>query len=57
MVQLQMYDPDVLVEYPREGLYSIGLVTGEGREAIDDVAGEQAYFSRNRIPNSPTRGD
>jgi uncharacterized membrane protein len=51
MVQLQMYDPDVLVEYPREGLYSIGLVTGEGREAIDDVAGEQAYFSRNRIPN------
>lgn len=45
------YDKVVLVEYPREGVYSIGLVTGEGRQAIDDVAGEQAYSVF--LPNSP----
>lgn len=41
----------VLVEYPREGVYSIGLVTGEGRASIDEVAGERAYSVF--LPNSP----
>jgi len=45
------YESVVLVEYPREGLYSIGLVTSEGRRAIDDVTGEQAYSVF--LPNSP----
>ncbi|PSP90078.1 hypothetical protein BRC78_05330, partial [Halobacteriales archaeon QH_8_68_33] len=33
------YESGVLVEYPREGVYSIGLVTSEGRGAIDDFVG------------------
>ena len=45
------YESVVLVEYPRDGLYSIGLVTGEGRDSIDAVAGEQAYAVF--LPNSP----
>lgn len=45
------YESVVLVEYPKEGIYSIGLVTGEGRAAIDDVVGEQAYSVF--LPNSP----
>jgi uncharacterized membrane protein len=45
------YESVVLVEYPREDIYSIGLVTSEGREPIDDVVGEQAYSVF--LPNSP----
>jgi len=45
------YESVVLVEYPREDIYSIGLVTSEGREAIDDVVGDQAYSVF--LPNSP----
>jgi len=45
------YDKVVLVEYPRKDVYSIGLVTSEGRDAIDAVAGEQAYSVF--LPNSP----
>jgi uncharacterized membrane protein len=45
------YESVVLVEYPREGLYSIGLVTGEGPPAADAVAGEDAV--NVFLPNSP----
>jgi len=45
------FERTVLVEYPREGVYSIGLVTGEGRAGIDEVAGERAYPVF--LPNSP----
>jgi len=45
------YESVVLVEYPREDVYSIGLVTSEGRAAIDDVVGDQAYSVF--LPNSP----
>ena len=45
------YESVVLVEYPREDVYSIGLVTGEGRGAIDDVVGDRAYSVF--LPNSP----
>jgi len=41
----------VLVEYPREGLYSIGLVTGDGTASVDDVTGERSYPVF--LPNSP----
>jgi uncharacterized membrane protein len=41
----------VLVEYPRKGVYMIGLVTGESPQPVEDVAGEQA---RNVfVPSSP----
>ncbi|WP_123533254.1 DUF502 domain-containing protein [Halosimplex salinum] len=45
------FERTVLVEYPREDVYSIGLVTGEGRSSIDEVAGERAYSVF--LPNSP----
>lgn len=45
------YESVVLVEYPREGLYSIGLVTGEGETGIDRAAGERAVSVF--LPNSP----
>lgn len=45
------FERTVLVEYPRESVYSIGLVTGEGTSAIDEVAGERAFSVF--LPNSP----
>jgi uncharacterized membrane protein len=45
------YDSLVLVEFPREGIYAIGLSTTESPEQISDVIGEQA---RNVfLPSSP----
>jgi len=45
------YESVVLVEYPREGVYSIGLVTAESPRAVESVAGEEAY--NVFLPNSP----
>ena len=45
------YESVVLVEYPREGVYSIGLVTAESPDAVESVAGEEAY--NVFLPNSP----
>lgn len=45
------YESVVLVEYPREGLYSIGLVTAEGIEDVDAVTGVQSVSVF--LPNSP----
>lgn len=45
------YDQLVLVEYPREGVYMIGLVTGESPQPVRDVVGRRA---RNVfVPSSP----
>lgn len=45
------YDSLVLVEFPRRGVYAVGLVTSESPAAIVDVAGEPA---RNVfLPSSP----
>ncbi|MEA5385777.1 DUF502 domain-containing protein [Haloarculaceae archaeon H-GB2-1] len=45
------YESVVLVEYPREGVYSIGLVTGEAPPAADSLAGDDAV--NVFLPNSP----
>ncbi|WP_415381209.1 DUF502 domain-containing protein [Halosimplex sp. TS25] len=45
------FERTVLVEYPREDVYSVGFVTGEGRSSIDEVAGERAHSVF--LPNSP----
>ena len=45
------YESVVLVEYPREGVYSIGLVTAESPRAVESVAGEETY--NVFLPNSP----
>ncbi|MFB6082687.1 MAG: DUF502 domain-containing protein [Halorientalis sp.] len=45
------YKRVVMVEYPRDGVYSIGFVTGEGPQAATTAAGEQ--LSNVFLPNSP----
>lgn len=45
------YEGVALVEYPREGAYCIGLVTGESPEAVAEFVGQDAY--NVFIPNSP----
>jgi len=45
------YDSLVLVEFPREGVYSIGLVTNESPDAVSDVAGTTVH--NVFLPSSP----
>ncbi len=45
------YESVVLVEYPREGHYAIGFVTGESPAAVEPVTGEPAL--NVFLPNSP----
>ncbi len=45
------FERTVLVEYPREDVYSIGFVTGEGTEAFDEATGDRAHSVF--LPNSP----
>ncbi|QLG50795.1 DUF502 domain-containing protein [Natrinema halophilum] len=45
------YESVVLVEYPREGVYMIGLVTGESPTPVEEVAGQDVY--NVFLPNSP----
>jgi uncharacterized membrane protein len=46
------YDSLVLVEYPRKGVYAIGLVMNESPSAINEVAGSKAY--NVFLPSSPS---
>lgn len=45
------FDSLVLVEFPRKGLYSIGLVTGDSPREVEDVAGQPVY--NVFLPSSP----
>ncbi|WP_324755959.1 DUF502 domain-containing protein [Haloarcula sp. GH36] len=45
------YESVVLVEYPREGIYSLGLVTGESPREVEQVADQEVY--NVFLPNSP----
>lgn len=45
------YESVVLVEYPREGVYTLGLVTGEGPTAAEAVTDDPVYSVY--LPNSP----
>lgn len=45
------YESVVLVEYPREGVYMIGFVTGESPGEVAEFAGQDVY--NVFIPNSP----
>jgi uncharacterized membrane protein len=51
MERSNRYESVVLVEYPREGVYVIGFVTGDGPEEVSAVAGEETY--NVFLPNSP----
>ncbi len=46
------FDTVVAVEYPRKGLWSLGLVTGDTLQTIQNSAGEQCMTVF--IPSSPT---
>ncbi|WP_121822908.1 DUF502 domain-containing protein [Halostella salina] len=45
------YDSVVLVEYPRNGIYALGFVTGESPEPVLTATDERAY--NVFLPNSP----
>lgn len=45
------YDTVALVEYPREGIYSLGFVTSESPTPVTDALGRPAY--NVYLPNSP----
>jgi uncharacterized membrane protein len=45
------FDQVVLVEYPRDGVWVIGFVTGDGPTEAADAAGEHVY--NVFLPNSP----
>jgi uncharacterized membrane protein len=50
--QKRMFSKVIAVEYPRKGIWSIGLVTGSGlKKIVDNVEKE---FLTILIPNSPT---
>jgi uncharacterized membrane protein len=45
------YESVVLVEYPRDGVYSVGFVTGDSPDEVLSVAGPEVY--NVFLPNSP----
>lgn len=45
------YESVVLVEYPRQDIYTIGLVTGESPPAVTDFVDQEVY--NVFLPNSP----
>jgi len=45
------YSRVVAIEYPRKGIWSLGLVTGEGLEDIEEAAGEPVLTVM--VPTSP----
>ncbi|RXK46257.1 DUF502 domain-containing protein [Halorientalis pallida] len=51
MERSNRYRSVVMIEYPREGVYSLGFVTGDGPVEAEAVAGEDVY--NVFLPNSP----
>ncbi len=50
--QAMKFNRVVAVEYPRKGLYSVGLVTGDTMRSIEDAMGEPCLTVF--VPSSPT---
>ena len=50
--QVKNFNRVVAVEYPRKGLYSVGLVTGDTMRSIEDMMGEPCLTVF--VPSSPT---
>jgi uncharacterized membrane protein len=51
MERSNRYQSVVMIEYPREGVYSLGFVTGDGPDEAASVADESLY--NVFLPNSP----
>ncbi|MFB6152377.1 MAG: DUF502 domain-containing protein [Haloarculaceae archaeon] len=50
------YESVVLVEYPRDGMYSIGLVTGESPSVAENLADDDVYNVFFPASPNPTQG-
>lgn len=50
------YEKVVLVEWPRDGVHSIGFVTNESPPAVQDVVGDDAYNVFIPMSPNPTAG-
>jgi uncharacterized membrane protein len=50
------FESVVYVEYPREGVYRIGLKTGESPADLEEIAGEKAYNVFFPSSPNPTQG-
>lgn len=50
------YEDVVFVEYPRKGVYSIGLVTGDSPQAARSLAGQDVQFVFFPSSPNPTQG-
>ena len=51
------FESVVLVEYPRDGMYALGFVTGDGPTAATDDAGEPVYNVYLPKSPNPTQGN
>ena len=51
MNQTTRYDTVVLLEYPRDGIYTLGFVTSESPKSVQDAIGGDVY--NVYMPNSP----
>lgn len=51
MAQQSRFEQVVMVEYPREGIYSLGFVTSESPAAVEDETGEETF--NVYLPHSP----
>lgn len=50
------YEDVVFVEYPRMGVYSIGFITGDAPERLQELEGEDAFFVYSPSAPNPTGG-
>jgi uncharacterized membrane protein len=50
------YESTVFVEYPREGVYSIGFITGDSPGELHDVADDEVYNVYLPASPNPTAG-
>lgn len=51
MERSNRYESVVLVEYPREGIYALGFVTGDSPEQVETIADQDVY--NVFLPKSP----
>ncbi|MDY6779061.1 MAG: DUF502 domain-containing protein [Halobacteria archaeon] len=56
MNRQEAYDRVVLVEWPREGVRSIGFVAGKASSAVKEVAGDDTYEVFIPMSPNPTAG-
>lgn len=51
MERSNRYESTVLIEYPRDGLYVIGFITGDSPSQVQTIEGQEVY--NVFLPNSP----